>query len=64
MGPRLKWLGLGLGSLDAPGLWFTYVTQVPSLLVLSLKRAQPSWVDLQVSLCGAVPFSRDTIDPL
>lgn len=60
----MKWVKLGLDPLDIPGLWVIYMAQVLSLLILEFKIAQPSWEDLQVSLCGAVPFSWDNIYPL
>lgn len=57
----MKWMDLGLDFLEVPGLWVIYIAQILSLLILWFKMAQPSWEDLQVSLCGAVPFSWDTI---
>lgn len=57
----MKWVNLGLDFLEVPGLWVIYMAQILSLLILGFKMAQPSWEGLQVPLCGAVPFSWDTI---
>lgn len=52
----MKWVELGLDSSNIPGLWVIYMAQILSLLILGFKMARPSWEDLQVSLCGAVPL--------